>query len=189
MRENDCNTYYALVWSTILSSKKKETIKGEKITKSTVLPNDPRILYGTSNNDVIKIRNVEMWKEIEYDIATTKQTVRFHKEIKEYILCRDVRIIIWQGSEELNLPSDEYRIVTPELFEIITQLTNNYGSEEVNNYVGEEEEIGRWKPYKDPKQEIKSNINQNLINKVKEEMVKVNEVVKGKYIKLMMIEA
>lgn len=82
------------------------------------MPDDPRILYGSNDNDIAKIRNVEMWKEIEYDTLTTKQTVRYYTEVKEYVLCRDVRIIVWQGDEELRLPSNDYKIVSPELFEI-----------------------------------------------------------------------
>ena len=100
MRENLSNSsYYALVWKDSLDKKGK--IKGELITKNTVLPDDPRILYGSNDNDIAKIRNVEMWKEIEYDTLTTKQTVRYYTEVKEYVLCRDVRIIVWQGDEEL----------------------------------------------------------------------------------------
>lgn len=111
--------YYALVWNTFLNSKKNLEIKGEKITKSTELPKDPCMLYGTNDNDVAKIRKVESWTEIEYDVHTTSQRVKFWKEVEEYIISRDVYILVWEGSEILSLPNDPYRIVTPDLFDYL----------------------------------------------------------------------
>lgn len=121
MKLVDVNSYYALVWKDVL--KAKVEIKGELITRDTILPNDPRMLYGTNNNDVAKIKKIELWKEIEYDVLTTKQSVRFWKEIDEYILSRDVYIIVWEDSAILSLPSNSYRIVSPDLFEHIVQMS------------------------------------------------------------------
>lgn len=113
------NMYYALIWNTTLSSKKKIIIQGEKITRSTKLPKDPRILYGTNNNDVARIVKKDNWIEIKYDIMTQKQSVKFWTETDEYILSRDIRIIVWQGESELVLPSKQYKIVAPDLFQHI----------------------------------------------------------------------
>ena len=113
------NMYYALVWNTTLSSKKKNIIQGEKITRSTKLSKDPRMLYGTNNNDIARIIKKDDWKEMQYNIITQKQSVRFWTEIDEYILSRDIRIIVWHGDSELSLPSKRYKIVAPDLFEHI----------------------------------------------------------------------
>lgn len=112
-------SYYALVWNDSLNKKMK--VKGELITRNTVLPKDPRMLYGTNCNDIAKIRNIGVWKEIEYDVLTTKQSVKFWKEVDEYILSRDVYIVVWEGEEYLDFPNNNYKIVSPELFEYIVQ--------------------------------------------------------------------
>lgn len=170
MRENLSNSsYYALVWKDSLDKKGK--IKGELITKNTVLPDDPRILYGLNDNDIAKIRNVEMWKEIEYDTLTTKQTVRYYTKVKEYVLCRDVRIIVWQGDEELRLPSNDYKIVSPELFEIIAQVSNNFGDKECKE----------WRVYGNPV-EIINNV-ANVVYDIKD---KVSSEINGNCIVLAM---
>lgn len=126
------NSYYALVWNNSLE--RRMEVKGELITNHTTLPKDPRVLYGTNNNDVAKIRKVSAWEEIEYDTLTTKQTVRFWKEVDEYILSRDVRIIIWDGRDTLCLPNDKYKIVSPDLFEYIVQTS---GKREIKDVHGE----------------------------------------------------
>lgn len=120
MKELNSNMYYALVWNTSLSNK-KQVIKGTKITRSTRLPKDPRMLYGTNNNDIARIIKKDNWMEVKYDIMTQRETVTFWKEEEEYVIYRDIRIIVWQGNDELYLPKemDKYKIVSPELFEYI----------------------------------------------------------------------
>lgn len=137
---DDChvNSYYALVWSSEVSSKRKKEIKGEKITRQTSLPEDPRILYAANKNDVAKIKTVKIWEEIEYDPVTTKQSVRFWKETEEYILPRDVCIVVWEGSDTLCLSEDNYRIVTPEDFKCIVESSPNVWTEETNEVQGVE---------------------------------------------------
>lgn len=144
--ENDCSLYYALIWNTTLEQKGDRFVIGEKITKTSKLPSDPTILYGTHNNDLKKIRSVEVWEEIVYDVATTKQSVRFHESVEEYELCRDVRIVVWNGSKELDLFNDEYKVVTPDLFEIMADYSSETG--EMN------EDIARWVKYQNPKKEL-----------------------------------
>lgn len=116
------NLYYALVWNTTLKIKNK-TVEGELLNKNTILPDDPRMLYGTNPNDILKIQSESFVKIMKYDVMTMTQSVKFHKKIEEVIIPRDVRIIVWENSELLNLSEDNYRIVTPEYFkEIINQL-------------------------------------------------------------------
>jgi len=114
------NFYYALVWSKDLTSEIE--VIGEKITRNTVLPKDSRMLYTTNGKDLSKIVKVKTWKEITYDPLTTKQSVKFWDETEEYTLKRDVCILVWEGSEILSLPSKQYKIVSPELFEEIIEL-------------------------------------------------------------------
>lgn len=128
--DTNTNMYYALVWNTTLSSKKKIIIQGEKITRSTKLPKDPRMLYGTNNNDIARIIKKDNWIEIKYDIMTQRQSVKFWTEIDEYVLSRDIRIIVWQGESELVLPSKQYKIVAPDLFQHICM---NCCEDEVDN--------------------------------------------------------
>lgn len=123
--DTNANMYYALIWNTTLSSKKKIIIQGEKITRSTKLPKDPRMLYGTNNNDIARIVKKDNWMEIRYDIMTQRQSVKFWTEIDEYILSRDIRIIVWQGESELVLPSKQYKIVAPDLFQHICMTCCN----------------------------------------------------------------
>lgn len=119
--------YYALVWNTALSPQidkkksKKIVIEGEKITRSTKLPRDPRMLYGTNNNDIARIVKTDNWMEIKYDIMTQKQTVKTWVENEEYLLSRDIRIIVWEGESKLELPSKLYKVVAPDLFEHIVK--------------------------------------------------------------------
>lgn len=141
------------------------------ITKNTVLPDDPRMLYGTNSNDVAKIRNVGIWKEIEYDTITTKQSVKFWKEVDEYILSRDVYILVWEGEEYLELPNDRYKIVSPDLFEYIVQTAPEESCElnieEVEDKISNRNSV----------REILSNIiNANNIKAEKNELDKGEEV-------------
>lgn len=178
MKENDCNLYYALVWNTQLSSKENEVIKGDKITKSTVLPSDPRILYGVSDNDIKRIRSVKVLKEIEYDIYTTKQSVKFQRDVKEYVLCRDVRIIVWRGANEINLLHDKYKIVTPELFETMVQISGSINI--VDDAVGDTSEPDTYN-------NLDIMVNANIINECVLEAPFINKFENGKYIKLSVI--
>lgn len=163
------NSYYALVWNDSL--KRKMRIKGELITRNTVLPDDPRMLYGTNSNDIAKIRNVGLWQEIEYDTITTKQSVKFWKEVDEYILSRDVYILVWEGEEYLELPNDRYKIVSPDLFEYIVQTAPEESCE--LNIEEVDEEVGNRNSVK----EILSNIiNSNNIKAKKDELNKDEEV-------------
>lgn len=114
MRRN-LKTYYALVWNDVL--KKEVELKGKKVDKNIELPDDPRMLYGTNDNDTFKITKEVIHEKIKYDVFTTKQSVEFYVEEIEYVLPRDVRIIVWEGSDELLLPNDSYRIMTPQMFE------------------------------------------------------------------------
>ena len=159
------NSYYALVWNDSL--KRKMRIKGELITRNTVLPDDPRMLYGTNSNDIAKIRNVGLWQEIEYDTITTKQSVKFWREVDEYILSRDVYILVWEGEEYLELPNDRYKIVSPDLFKYIVQTAPEESCE--LNIEEVEEEVGNRNSVK----EILSNIiNSNNIKAEKGELDK-----------------
>lgn len=182
MKENDCNLYYALVWNTQLSSKENEVIKGDKITKSTVLPSDPRILYGVSDNDIKRIRSVKVLKEIEYDIYTTKQSVKFQRDVKEYILCRDIRIIVWRGANEINLLHDKYKIVTPELFETMVQISGNINI--VDDAVGDTSEPDT---YSNLDIKVNGRVQSNIIDECVLESSFISKFENGKYIKLSVI--
>lgn len=116
------NSYYALVWSTTLD--KDGYVKGKLINQSTKLPEDPNILYGTNNNDVMKVKTVEFEEEVSYNSLTTQQSVKFNKIVEEYILPRDVRIVVWNDYEYMNPKTDKYRIMTPEYFEEFVKLSD-----------------------------------------------------------------
>lgn len=115
MRRRNLKTYYALVWSNILNEQVK--LKGKRVNQDIKLPNDPRMLYGTNDNDVFKIVKEVVHKKIKYDVFTTKQSVEFYIEKVEYVLPRDVRIIVWEGESELFLPNGNYRVMSPQMFE------------------------------------------------------------------------
>lgn len=119
MEYRDTNTYYALVSCSTLQTKEDIAIQGNVIHSDTVLPNEPRLLYGTNGNDVAKIRIIEAYKKITYDVFTTRQSVVFWEEIEEYDIPRDTRIIIWEGKDDLEIQHDSYQIVTPDLFNLI----------------------------------------------------------------------
>lgn len=121
MIEYNTNSYYALVWEDVLNSKDELVISGELIHKETKLPDMPELLYGTNPNDITKVRKVNFLEKIEYDVRTTRQSVTNWRDVEEYILSRALRIIVWQGSETLNLPTDSYRVVSPEMFRFIVK--------------------------------------------------------------------
>lgn len=179
MVESDLSLYYTLVWNTTLELKGERFIKGEKITKTTKLPSEPSVLYGTHNNDLKKIRNIEVWEEVIYDVATTKQSVRFHESINEYELCRDVRIIVWEGSPELDLFYDSYKIVTPEMFEDIA----NYSKDNKCS----EEGLLSWDNYKSPVSELSGKCRDAITLKKRSKDTVKTEFNKGKLTKLSLV--
>lgn len=119
MRGHNLKTYYALVWNNVLNEQVK--LKGKRVNQGVKLPNGPRMLYGTNDNDVFKIVKEVVHKKIKYDVFTTKQSVKFYIEKVEYVLPRDVRIIVWEGESELFLPSGSYRVMSPQMFENLTK--------------------------------------------------------------------
>lgn len=148
--------YYALVWDTAL--KNGETlIEGTLVNRNTKLPKDPRMMYGTSPKDVQKVR-IEKYKQVtEYDILTTKQTVRFVKELEEYELSRDIRIVIWEGSEFLNVFTDYYRVVSQDFFEELVKIAPEKTGLEMIEQAFDNEEF-KWKATVSPEQFLKAKI-------------------------------
>lgn len=108
-------SYYAIVWNTSLKRRKK--IRGKLIDGNVVLPKETSILYGTSDNDIAKVRTVDYKDKVVYNIETGKQSVQFEKDVREFVLNRDVRLIIWDGPEYLNPLKDKYKIIEPRFFE------------------------------------------------------------------------
>ena len=96
MRDYNTDLYYTLVWSSELDSKKDLVLSGLKITKDTKLPEDPTILYGAHPNDVAKIKVVKNNGKVSYDCKTATEKYECYDVIEEYILPRDVFIIVWQ---------------------------------------------------------------------------------------------
>lgn len=153
MKEKPNNTYYALVWNTSLEQK-ESIIEGELISKDTVIPDDPRVMYGTNPNDVLKVSIEHIKTEIEYDVLTTRQSVRFIKEIEEFELPRDVRIIVWEGSNVLHIPYDKYRIVSPKDFEALVEISkNSFECKESKT-----ERYFKWEEVATPERKLKENI-------------------------------
>lgn len=153
MDEYDVKTYYTLAWSTTLTQ--DVYIRGKAIGKNTKLPKDPKMLYGTNENDIFKIKRVEYETEITYDVFTQKQSVRYIPIVEEFSIQRDMRIIVWEGSEELSLLNDDYRIVTPEDFEDLVRLSDvecEVASTPEPAKVTHKERI--WKRYNNPKNNI-----------------------------------
>ena len=111
--ENDNNIYYTLIFSpNLIKTKsrrknKDKIVKGYKLTQQTNLPNDPRMLYGTNDNDVAKFTIIDRYMEWTFNFISKKESVKFWEETKVYTLPRDIRIIMWQGGEELNLSKDK----------------------------------------------------------------------------------
>lgn len=152
------NSYYALVWSTTLES--KGHVKGELMSQSTRLPKDPGILYGTHNNDVIKVKSVEFKEELSYDSLTTKQSVKFNRVVEEYIIPRDVRIIVWEGSDTLDVSCDKYRIVSPQIFKDLVAMSKD-SCTKTNNESLTEEVI--WKAGSELEERLRDNV-LNILN-------------------------
>lgn len=128
MDDSHVNSYYALVWNTTLETGME--LRGAKITRSTRLPKDSRMLYGTNRNDVSRIRKVKHWQEIEYDPLTTQQSIKFWNEIDEYDITRDIYIVVWEGKRRLDLSCDHYKIVSPEVFEYMIEMAFEDGEPE-----------------------------------------------------------
>lgn len=148
--------YYALVWDTALKNGNL-LIKGTLVNRNTKLPKDPRMMYGTSPKDVFKVR-LENYKQItEYDIMTTKQTVRFIKELEEYELSRDIRIVIWEGSEFLNVVTDHYRVVSVDFFEELVKIAPEKSGMEMIEQALDKEEF-EWKATVCPEQFLKAKV-------------------------------
>ena len=126
MIEYNTNSYYALVLNDTLLNREEVQIEGELIHKKTELPNIPKFLYGANPNDVAKILGIKDTVEYAYDRKTTRQSVKSWREVEELILSRSVRIIVWYGSSELVLPEDDYKIVTPELFQFLIETSARY---------------------------------------------------------------
>ena len=155
--------YYALVWGEALKDK-NVTIKGSPLVKGTKLSEDPRMLYGTSDKDKFKVK-VENYKEIiEYDVFSTKQTVRFVMEEEEISVTRDVRIVIWQHKDTMCPRYDHYRVVSKKYFEGLAEISLD--SFEVKEYEEKVSEESIWKadinPEKFLKRSIASKLNLNL---------------------------
>lgn len=159
MTKRLANSYYALVWNTALSEKDL-VIQGEVISQNTVLPKDPRMMYGTNPNDVFKIRIERIKEEIKYDVFTTKQSVRFIKEVEEVELPRDVRIIVWEGSDTLHIPYDKYRIVTPQVFEELIKMSDDT---QINTWNDPLIEEVRWKACAEPEEKLRGKV-LNVLN-------------------------
>lgn len=111
--------YYAVVWESDLR-KKSFLVKGELVTKKTKLPRDPRLLYGTSSKDISKVAIPEYKNIITYNMFTGEQRVRFERKSEEYILKRDVRIVIWEDCEEIDLGLKYHRVVSPDFLESLS---------------------------------------------------------------------
>lgn len=159
MKKEPNNTYYALVWNTALSEKDL-LIQGEVISQNTILPKDPRMMYGTNPNDVFKVRLERIKTEVKYDVLTTKESVRFIKEVEEIEIPRDVRIVVWEGSNILHIPYDKYRIVTPQMFEDLIAKSKDTC---INTWDDSTIEEIRWKACAEPEEKLRDNI-LNMLN-------------------------
>ena len=158
MTKRSKKSYYALVWNTALSNKDL-VIRGELVSQNTVLPKDPRMMYGTNPNDVLNVRIEKIKKEVKYDVFTTKQSVRFIKEIEKIELPRDVRIIVWDDEEELYIANKSYRIVSPQVFEELIEMSNYTRINTWNGLPYDSEGVeASWKACAEPEERLKGNI-------------------------------
>lgn len=147
--------YYALVWGEALKDKNL-VIKGSPLVKGTKLSEDPRMLYGTSDKDRFKVK-IENYKEIkEYDIFSTKQSVRFIKEVEEISVTRDVRIVIWQHKDTMCPKYDHYRVISKQYFEELAE--HSLGSFDSIVYEEEVTEESTWKANVNPEKLLKKKI-------------------------------
>lgn len=145
--------YYALIWGTALEEK-NFIVKGSLLTKKTRLPKDPKILYGTSPKDIKRILISEYKNIVSYNIFTGEQSVRFERDSEEYILKRDVVVIVWEDHEEINLAWKYHRVVAPDFLEALAE-ESTYESE--SNC----EEIN-WGEIINPELALKTNIKELL---------------------------
>lgn len=151
--------YYALVWGETLKDK-NVVIKGKPLVKGSKLSEDPRMLYGTSEKDKFKVK-VENYKNIvEYDVFSTKQTVRFVKEVEEIVITRDVRIVIWQHADTMCPKYDHYRIISKDYFEELAE--NSLGSFEANVREEKTSDESIWKANVNPEKLLKLKIANKL---------------------------
>lgn len=146
-------TYYALVWSTSL--KRNRRIRGKLIDGNVVLPKDNSILYGTSDNDIAKLRTVDYENKVYYNTKTGEQVVKFNKIEEEFILPRDVRIITWRGYDSVNPLKERYKVIGVDFFEEMVEIRReleekgfeycpdvyHYNAEDVNLEYGFEFEV------------------------------------------------
>ena len=147
--------YYALVWGEALKDKNL-VIKGSPLVKGTKLSEDPRMLYGTSDKDRFKVK-IENYKEIkEYDVFSTKQSVRFVKEVEEISVTRDVRIVIWQHKDTMCPKYDHYRVISKQYFEELAE--HSLGSFDAIVYEEEVAEESTWKANVNPEKLLKKKI-------------------------------
>ena len=152
--------YYALVWDSVLDNK-DIVIKGQPLVKTSKLPRDPRMLYGTSSNDLRKVKLNRFKKILEYDVLTMKQSVRFVKEIEELALKRDVRIVIWEWADTMSPRYDHYRIISKEHFEELAKdAPGSFGIKK--HEMDKESEESIWKATPDPEKNLKSKIKKML---------------------------
>ena len=158
MREFDTNLYYALVWSDELATNKKLVIKGEVIDKTTKLPDDPRILYGAHPNDTVKITKITEVEELGYDCRTGIQSSHSWTEAEEYNLRRDVCILVWPRGDTLYTEYEDYRIVTPQVFECIAN--RQPGPKNHDN----KDESSKWIKYENPKVDIKKTLFDRILS-------------------------
>lgn len=148
MVEYNTELYYALLWRDEIDS---SIVTGCKVHRGQKLITTPSMLYGTCQNDSIKIKSIDESNEFHYDYVSGRQSFRVKKEVKEYIIPRDIYILVWQGKRVINTEYDEYRIVSPEDFELIAEQIpedNSANSEHFDKYLYPERDIRRVKQLK-----------------------------------------
>lgn len=145
------NSYYALVREEDLKSGFNAVISGELITPDTELPISG--LIGTNKNDIYR----EVWQQrIEvkkYDKTRFRESYDYYIKENEWVRPRNVRLVVWEGKANLELPYDKYRVITVEAFEAMKRgIKVQEGVEDLENdfmraEVLEEENSGRKKKY------------------------------------------
>lgn len=121
MIEYNTNSYYAFIWGPYLSSNRERIVKGNLIHRNIETNSILKMFYGTNSNDIYKVNKLKFWKEIEYKIDGEVQSVKYWKPEGEKVIERDMRIIVWEGSESTNLSYNKYRIVSPQIFELLVK--------------------------------------------------------------------
>lgn len=148
--------YYALVWDSVLKDK-DIVIKGQPLVASTKLPEDPRMMYGTSHKDIYKVRLTNFRDVVKYNTFTTEQSVSFEREYEEVNLTRDVRIVIWEWAETMSPKYDSYRIVSKQYFEeLVKDAPESFGINKHPGGVESDEKI--WKVTPNPERELKERV-------------------------------